>query len=126
MKKLIYLFLMLGIFVTYSCGGSGSDKVKEEATEENTKQSGEIKDCDDFLAHYEEWVDEYLEVIEAYLKNPADASTATRYMELMQETMGWSTKWVAMADCADDEEYEQKFEEISKKVEEKMKEFGIE
>jgi hypothetical protein len=46
-------------------------------------------------------------------------------MELMQEAMTWSTKWIALADCADDEEYEQKFEEVSKKIEEKLAEIGL-
>jgi len=121
MKKLIYLFIVLGIFATYSCG-SGTDKGKEEAKEE---KSGSIKDCDDFLAYYEEWVDDYIMVIDDYMNNPSDEIVATRYMELMTEAIEWSTKWVALVDCADNEKYEARFEEISKEIEKKLEEIGL-
>ncbi|MBU8892276.1 MAG: hypothetical protein KOO66_05820 [Bacteroidales bacterium] len=124
MKKLTYLILLLSILGFASCGSSGTDK--ESSIEKKEKKSDEIKNCDDFLAHYEEWVDEYIEVLDDYLKNPGDAIVATRYMELMQEAMEWSTKWVALADCADDEEYEKEFEEISQKIEDRLKELGVE
>ncbi|MCD4833355.1 MAG: hypothetical protein K8R31_06135 [Bacteroidales bacterium] len=124
MKKLTYLILLLSILGFVSCGSSGTEK--ENSTQKKEQKSDEIKDCDDFLANYEEWVDDYIKVLDDYLKNPGDETVATRFMELMQEAMEWSTKWVALADCADNEEYEQKFEEISKKIETKLKELGIE
>ena len=113
--------MLLALFATYSCGGGSQ---KETDTKDELK-SVTIKDCDDFLAHYEEWVDDYLKVLDDYFKNPADPELASRYMELMQEAMNWSTKWSALVDCADDEEYEKKFEEISRQIEEKMKEMGL-
>lgn len=125
MKRLVYLFVMLGVIAMYSCGGSSSEKAKE-AKDKNTEiKSGAIKDCDDFLTHYEEWVDDYIKVLDDYFKNPADQTIATRYMELMQEAMEWNTKWIALVDCADDEEYEKKFEEISKDIEKKLEEIGL-
>jgi hypothetical protein len=124
MKKLIYLILLLSILGFASCGSSGTEN--ENSTQKKEKKSDEIKDCDDFLAHYEEWVDEYIKVLDDYLKKPGDETIALRFMELMQEAMEWSTKWVALADCADNEEYEQRFEEITKEIENKLKELGIE
>lgn len=124
MKKLTYLILLFSILGFASCSSSGTDK--EKSTQKKEKKSDEIKDCDDFLAHYEEWVDEYIKVLDDYLKNPGDETVATRFMELMQEAAEWSTKWIALAECVDNEEYEQEFEEISKKVEDKLKELGIE
>ncbi len=121
MKKIIYLIALISFLGFVSCGSS-SDKDK---TSDKKELSDEINDCDDFLAHYEEWVDDYVQIIDDYLNNPSDEAVATRYMELMQEAMTWSTKWIALADCAEDEEYEQKFEEVSKKIEEKLTEIGM-
>lgn len=121
MKKIIYLLAILGLAAFYSCGSS-SEKGKENAKEEKSES---IKDCDDFLTHYEEWVDDYIQVIDDYMNNPTDETTASKYMELMQEAMEWSTKWVALIDCADDEKYEARFEEISKEVEKKLSEIGL-
>lgn len=120
MKKLIFFVAILGLFMNYSCSSSKSEKENKSEL-----KAASIKDCDDFLEHYEEWVDDYIEVLDAYFNNPADAEIASKYMELMQEAMQWSTKWTALVDCADDEKYEKKFEEISNKVEEKLKELGL-
>jgi hypothetical protein len=121
MKKIIYLIALISFLGFVSCGSS-SDKDKSSDKKE---LSDEINDCDDFLAHYEEWVDDYIKVLDDYLNNPTDEKVATRYMELMQEAMTWSTKWIALSDCADNEEYEQKFEDASKKIEEKLTEIGL-
>ncbi len=120
MRKHLYLFAILGMFAVYACS-SGSEKGSESKQE----KSESIKDCDDFLAHYEEWVDDYIKVIDDYMNNPGDEANAARYMELVQEAMQWSTKWVTLVECADDEKYEKRFEEISKEVEEKLKEIGL-
>jgi len=125
MKRLVYLFVMLGVITLYSCGGSGSEKAKETNEEKTEDKSGTIKDCDDFLAHYEKWVDDYIEIIDSYYKNPSDQTIATRYMELMQEAMEWSTKWIALVECADDEEYKQRFEDLANKIETKIQEIGL-
>ena len=123
MKKLTFLIAIVSILGFTSCNSSKSDN--KDADQKEEKVSKSIKDCDDFLEHYEEWIDEYLEIIDAYFKNPADETIATKYMALLQEGMGWSTKWITLVDCADDEEYEKRFEEISKKVEDKMTEIGL-
>lgn len=122
MKKLTFLILLISILGFTSCGSSPE---KKDSTPKEEKLSKGIKDCDDFLEHYEEWIDEYLEIIDSYFKNPADETIATKYMALMQEGMEWSTKWVALVDCADDEKYEKRFEEISKKVENKLEDMGL-
>ena len=124
MKKLTYLILILSVLGFASCGTSGTKK--ENSAQKEEEKSDEIMNCDDFLANYEEWIDEYLIVIENYVKDPVNETLAEQFMELMQEGMEWSTRWLALADCADNNEYEQKFEEISKKVEDKLKELGIE
>ena len=121
MKKLIYLFALLGIFTIYSCGGSGTNEAKEDTTKE---KSGTVKDCDDFLTHYEEWIDDYIQLLDNYFNNPTE-ETVARYMEVMQEAMQWSTKWITLIDCAGDEEYEKRFEALTKKIEDKMTDLGL-
>ena len=123
MKKLTFLIVIISIIGFTSCGGSKTEK--KDSTQKEEKLSGSINDCDEFLEHYEKWIDEYLEIIDSYFKNPADETIATKYMALMQEGMEWSTKWVALVDCADDEKYEKRFEEISKKVEDKLEDMGL-
>lgn len=123
MKKLTFLIAIISIIGFTSCGGSKTEQKDESQKEEKLSKS--INTCDEFLEHYEEWIDEYLEIIDSYFKNPADETIATKYMSLMQEGMEWSTKWVALVDCADDEKYEKRFEEISKKVEDKLENMGL-
>jgi hypothetical protein len=121
MKKLIFFIALTSFLGLLSCN-SGTDK---KTNDSKVEKSESIKDCDDFLTHYEEWVDEYIEVIDSYLNNPGDETIATNYMDLMQEAMVWSTKWVTLVDCAENEEYEQRFEDIAKEVENKLQEIGL-
>ena len=105
----------------YSCN-SGTEKGNEES---KTEESISIKDCDDFLALYDKWVDDYIKVIDDYFNNPEDESNAAKYMELMQEAIEWSTKWNVLAECADNDIYKERFEKISNEVDEKLKEIGL-
>jgi flavodoxin len=68
---------------------------------------------------------EYLKVIDAYFNNPNDEEIAKQYMKLMQEALDFSSKWNGLIECADDEKYADKFEEISRQVEEKLSELGL-
>ena len=120
MKKLIYLIFLLLFVGVYSCGNSG--KEKEKASKEEVKTSN---GCDEFLTNYEAWIDDYLKVVEDYFNSPTDETLAARYMEIMQEAAEWSTKWITLIDCAEDEKYEKKFEEISKKFEGRLKELQL-
>lgn len=122
MKKILYLITIIGLFSLYSCGSSSNEK---QNNNESKLSSETIKNCDDFLAEYEEWVDDYVQVLDSYFNNPSDPEIATKYMELMKEAIHWSTEWTALVECADDEKYEKRFEEISKEVEDKLQEIGL-
>lgn len=130
MKKLIYLFAIFGFLLFSGCGNAPKDKVShdEDVTEEttdSTKSDDKIKDCDDFLDRYEKWMDDYLAVLEDYMKNPLDAELATKYMELAGEALNWATQWGVLYDCAGQEEYEKRFDEIEEKAEKKLEEMGL-
>ncbi len=130
MKKLIFLLAIFGFLLYSGCGNAPKDKGSndEEVTEESgdsKKSDDEIKNCDDFLNKYEEWMDDYLALLEKYLENPLDADMGAKFMELSGEAVNWATQWGAMYDCANDEKYEKRFDEIEKKAEKKLEEMGL-
>lgn len=120
MSKVYYILLLSLLLSFYSCGNPGDKKAKT-----STFETVGINTCDEFLAHYEEWIDDYLSVIDAYFNNPSDEATTNQYMQLMQEGINWSTKWEKLVECADDDKYKKRFEEISKEVEKKLEELGL-
>ena len=133
MKKLSYFLMILSLLILSSCGGKSGQKETDKSTEELTGESDEqktgddqISNCDDFLNKYEAWMDEYLKFLEEYKTNPADAEIGTRFLSLMEELGTWSSNWITMYECANEEKYQQRYEEIAKKAEEKSKELGFE
>ncbi len=125
MKKLVYLMVLAMIFTLFSCGGSKKDKGSaEDKTEtEKTKADEKIADCDDFLKRYEEWMNEYVEVIEAvFAGTDKEEGLEERWEALVQEAATWSTQWYTLTKCSMNEEYVKKFEEIADKAAKKMEE----
>ncbi|MBI9053527.1 MAG: hypothetical protein JEY96_06895 [Bacteroidales bacterium] len=128
-KRLTIIFLVL-ILVT-SCGNSQTKENTKETTKESIEERdskvGEAKDCDEFIDRYEKWMDNYIVMIEKYMKNPADATLLNEYMKLAQEGMTWMNQWNSkLFYCASQDKYQERFDEISEKAEKKMKELGIE
>lgn len=119
MKKTL-IFIILILSTVFSCVNTSNEKTDSTKDEEKGKNA-----CDEFLAHYEKWADEYFNAIEDYMNNPSDEEIAARYMELMQQAMEWSNEWIDLVECADKEEYKQQFEEISAEVEQKMQELNL-
>ena len=132
MKKTFYVLIMLSFFL-FSCGGSS-----EQATDQNdeavkTEQSDEvtdvddqtIKDCDDFLDKYDQWTDDYLEVVEAYTKDPTNIEISQDFMALSESMENWYLQWTDYAECASSEKYEERWQKISDKVDNKLEELGI-
>lgn len=120
MKKILICIVVIFAISDLSCintSNKKTDSAKEEVQGKNA--------CDEFLAHYEEWADTYFNAIEAYMNNPSDEEIAARYIELMQQAMDWSNDWIELVECADDEEYKQRFEEISSEVEQKLQELNL-
>jgi hypothetical protein len=121
MKKILYVLFLFSVVGFISCGSGAQKKMDEKLIDE----SGAIKDCDDFLEMYEEWGDKYIKVIDEYITNPSDDKIATQYMEFIQEAMNWSSKWVTLSICADNEEYSERFEEVANEIEKKLHEIGL-
>lgn len=113
------------IFTLSSCGGSKDDKgsAKEEAEAEKTKADEKIADCDDFLKRYEEWMNGYIEVMEAVFTGTGEEEgLQERWDAMVQEAVTWSTQWVTLSECSMNEEYVKKFEEIADRAAKKMEE----
>jgi len=63
------------------------DDAPEDIPPEDDNQSSEWKE---FLRLYEEWVDEYVELVEKYNKNPMDTTILNDYMTSMQKLSEWA------------------------------------
>ncbi len=131
MKNLFYLFLMLSFFL-FSCGGSSEKTTGDGDEAVQTEQSSEIddgdltiKDCDDFLDKYDEWTDEYLKVLKAWKEDPTNVEVSQSYMELTQSMTTWYTEWTDYVQCAAQEKYQKRFEEIAEKIDKGIEELGL-
>ena len=132
MKTLISIIFCFTLLLT-SCSNNQSKKESANDTDElatKSLKSDEFKgakDCDEFIDQYEKWMNDYLKLIEKYMKNPADAVLMEEYMKVAQESMTWMEQWNSkLSFCASKEKYEKRFNEINDKAEKKLKELGLE
>lgn len=132
MKKLFPFMLIMLIFA-WSCGTKQPKTEATEETENALEKEAEIspadkaKDCDEFVEQYEKWMDDYLVLIEKYMKNPMDQDLMLQFTKVQGEAMQWATQWQSeMMLCSGIEKYEKRFNEISEKAEKKLNELGIE
>ena len=94
---------------------------------EDTKDSSDIEksevsgDCDDFMDDYEAWMEKYVDLMTKYKDDPVSLASSAEYRAMSMEMMEWSSKWSSLAvDCARYPEYEERFNEIQKKVDKEM------
>jgi len=131
MKTYILIIFCSALLFT-SCGNKESKNEKQKPAEEIVKSDDdsdfkEAKNCDEFIDKYEEWMDNYLLLLEKYMKDPMDSKLMEEYMKLAEESMVWMEQWSGkLAVCASRDKYEKRFNEISERAEKKMKELGIE
>ena len=133
MKTHITIILFCASILFSACSNNqskeDSDKNSTELSKEesNSKKAGEAKDCDEFIDQYEEWMDNYIKMIDKFMKNPMDATLSSEYMKLAQEGMTWMNQWNGkLYYCASQDKYQERFDEITEKAEKKLKELGIE
>ncbi len=125
--------LLVSVLLLTSCGNSQpKDKSAEKSndlTEETLKDTdlSDAKNCDEFIDRYEEWMDNYIEMIDKFMKNPMDATLLQEYSTLAEEGMNWMTEWSGkLSYCASKEKHQKRFDEITAKAEKKLEEMGIE
>lgn len=135
--RTIISILFISALLFASCGSNQSAKEQcensVESTEEVSSESAESEDleetknCDEFIDQYEEWSDDYIELLEKYMNNPMDASLSKKFMEQSEKATFWMTQWNSkLVYCASQEKYQKRFDEISERADKKLKELGIE
>lgn len=70
-------------------------------------------DCDEFLAGYEEFMDEYITILENYQNDPSDASLVADYTRMMNEASKWASR---APDCSSDPTFAAKLTAIQMKI----------
>jgi len=134
-----FLLIVFGsAFLFFSCGNTEGKKeaIDTEAVSENEAQNEDSEakveepetasDCDEFITQYEEWATSYIDLVEKFMKNPTDPELSKEYQESAQKAMTWAEQWTQkFMHCATDEANAKRFEDISKKMEERMKKIGM-
>ncbi|WP_319479380.1 DUF6591 domain-containing protein [uncultured Draconibacterium sp.] len=130
MTKLTFFLLCISFLM--ACGQSKNTKkeaqelLQEMSETTQTPTPEEAKNCEEFIDQYEKWTDDYVKLMEKYQKNPMDAELMNKYMQLAQEGSNWLLQWNGkLAMCASHEKYQKRFDEISEKMDKKMKELGL-
>lgn len=132
--KTFMSIIFCAVMLFISCDNNQKKVENEESTNEQstsesleTEDFKEAKNCDEFIEQYEKWTDDYIVLIEKYMKSPMDTTLSQEYMKVAQESMAWMTQWNGeLASCASKDEYQKRFDEITEKAEAKLKELGIE
>ncbi|MEN8225343.1 MAG: hypothetical protein ABFS05_08285 [Bacteroidota bacterium] len=133
MKKIYYIALVFS-FLLVSCGGSPEtteEKSDEAATTEQTAEEPEestdetIASCDDFLDNFEAWASDYVDVVEAYMKDPTSIETRQKYGEISEKAATWSQEWGTHIVCAQTEKYQKRYDEITEKLDKRLEELGM-
>lgn len=93
---------------------------KQTTTKEKTTKAESTVEWREFLAEYEEWVDDYVEICKKYKDNPADMSILSDYTEMMTELTEWSQKTedmeLSITDTDEALEYSQELIRIAGKM----------
>lgn len=124
MKKLMYV---LSVLFFISCGTNTTDntttddnQTKDETVTEKDESKAGDGSCEEFLADYEVWVNEMIVVIKKAKANPLDIQNTKKMMEATSKMAEWTEKWTALYDCANNEKYTKKMEELQEKVEKEI------
>ena len=138
MKKTpsIVLAMCLTSFFLFSCGGK-KEETKTEGTEMSTEKASESNSgseaktsedsksedktssnnkCDQFLADYEAFINDYLEMAKKLKENPQDMSVMTEYSQMTAK----ASKWAADAkDCSADAAFAAKYAQLAARMAQK-------
>ena len=63
--------------------------------------------------------------IARHLKDPANMEVSQRYVELTESIATWGSDWITHAQCAAQDKYEKRFDEISNKLEKGLEDLGL-
>lgn len=141
MKTIMSIFILAGLLLSSCSTDTQESKEKYDNTAKEAVDIAEpsvntslemanmevAKDCDEFIDQYEKWMNDYIELLGKYMKNPMDATLSQEFMTQGQKASFWLNQWHGkLLHCTSQEKYQKRFEEISAKADKKMKELGIE
>ena len=93
MKRLLALALSLVLVLSLAACGSNetpsADDSKNPAVSGSTSENEEWKQ---FLKEYDEWVDDYIEIVKKYEANPTDTTILTDYTEMASKVADWAER----------------------------------
>lgn len=81
-----------------------------------------MNSCDQFLNDYEKWVNEIIVIYQKVKENPMNIEYTQKLMNVTIEMEEWSKKWTNIYECAENEQYAKRMEELQKKVDKAMEE----
>ncbi len=127
MKKILFLFFPL---VLLSCNNNSSNKTSKKSSNNDTTSIEQINKsvsveggCDEFLDDYEKWVDEVIKVYKKVKENPMDMQNTQKMMDATTKMAEWSEKWTKLYDCANNEKYAKRMDELQEKVNKAMTDY---
>ncbi len=131
MKLYVLFFIVMSLLVS-SCSNKPSKNDAGENAEKAAAVSGDdadlkkAKDCDEFIDQYEKWMDNYLALLDKYMKNPMDGALMQQFVKLSEEGAQWASQWNSeLVFCASKEKNEKLYNENSEKAEKKLKELRL-
>jgi len=102
MKKVLSIIIVCVVsIVLVACGTNSSNDETDYSFDNsnehsNSGSSSENYEWKQFLKEYEDWVDNYVEIVKKYKANPSDVSIMQDYTEMMAEMSDWSVKTAEM------------------------------
>lgn len=71
---------------------SSPEKDDESVKEETKTTSSNDSSWKEFLGEYEEWVDDYIQIVKKYSENPTDTSILSDYTEMVTDLSEWQIR----------------------------------
>ena len=113
------ILVILSVMLFVACGNNASNK-DVNFQDENKSESTLNNSCEQFLSDYENWVDEVIVIYQKIKDNPTDIQNAKKMIEATQKMSEWSQKWTKLYDCANNEKYSKRMEELQAKVDKEI------
>lgn len=139
--KIVLSFLFFSSLFLFSCNDSVKQNQetnnnslsnlfeKSKSTTESPSEEEVVEiteDCDEFIDKYEAWMNEYVELLSEYMKNPTDADLNEQFVKQGEKASFWISEWNGkLVNCTNNEKYQKRFDEISEKLDEKIQKLGL-
>jgi|GEM_PF-2883765 hypothetical protein len=119
MKTLRYFFVIT-IFTSFlSCTTDEKEQKKADALDKN------YTDCEVFVKEYNEWVIHYVDLSKLCQAKPENQELQAKKHEMSAEMPQWGLRRRSMVNCAADESFNKKCDEITTRLTEAMETYNF-